>query len=309
MATTPVDDFDMPDLTDEMLMEFRPQTELAHTDLHMGTAHIKPVSKPKAKPVEIVEIKPSVKTNTKPSITLEYALTGLLEIEVSTVTEDNSIKPFSNFTLKPHDYQITAYNALKDKHRTVLQLPCGMGKTLISIMLSSHYDKVVFISPLKAFCDQNLKRFKEQLGGEYECNLVDSEGIRDSDALADILADTRQKQAFFVTYKSIDVVMKLYDMGLLDKANTLFIIDEFHNIPFDDAFTYDSEDEDYLDDDIESMEDDDISMENEEKEKHSDSEMESDSFCDDGDEREMDYYCLDSCKRLKQNFEEESFEA
>ena len=56
MATTPVDDFDMPDLTDEMLMEFRPQTELAHTDLHMGTAHIKPVSKPKAKPVDLVGI-------------------------------------------------------------------------------------------------------------------------------------------------------------------------------------------------------------------------------------------------------------
>jgi hypothetical protein len=36
MATTPVDDFDMPEMTDEMLMEFRPQTELAQTDLHMG---------------------------------------------------------------------------------------------------------------------------------------------------------------------------------------------------------------------------------------------------------------------------------
>jgi hypothetical protein len=56
MATTPNDDFDMPDLTDEMLMEFRPLTELAHTDLHMGAAVVRPVSKPKAEPVNLVGI-------------------------------------------------------------------------------------------------------------------------------------------------------------------------------------------------------------------------------------------------------------
>jgi len=53
MATTPHDDFDMPDLTDEMLMEFRPLTELAQTDLHMGAAVVRPVSKPKEKPVNL----------------------------------------------------------------------------------------------------------------------------------------------------------------------------------------------------------------------------------------------------------------
>ena len=56
MATTPNDDFDMPDLTDEMLMEFRPLTELAQTDLHMGAAVVCPVSKPKAEPVNLVGI-------------------------------------------------------------------------------------------------------------------------------------------------------------------------------------------------------------------------------------------------------------
>ena len=57
MATTPADDdFDMPDLTDEMLMEFKPLTDLAHTDLHMGTAQVKPVSKPSAEPVDLIGI-------------------------------------------------------------------------------------------------------------------------------------------------------------------------------------------------------------------------------------------------------------
>jgi hypothetical protein len=57
MATTPIDDdFDMPDLTDEMLMEFRPLTELAQTDLHMGAAVVKPFSPPKEEPVDLFGI-------------------------------------------------------------------------------------------------------------------------------------------------------------------------------------------------------------------------------------------------------------
>jgi hypothetical protein len=57
MATTPVDDdFDMPDLTDEMLIEFKPLTELAHTDLHMGSATVAPVKKAVAKPFDLGSI-------------------------------------------------------------------------------------------------------------------------------------------------------------------------------------------------------------------------------------------------------------
>jgi hypothetical protein len=54
MATTiDDDDFDMPELTDEMLMEFKPLTELAHTDLHMGAAVVRPFKKPAAKPLDL----------------------------------------------------------------------------------------------------------------------------------------------------------------------------------------------------------------------------------------------------------------
>ena len=57
MATTPVDDdFDMPEFTDEMMAEFRPLTELAQTDLHMGADVVRPVSKPKVEPVNLVSI-------------------------------------------------------------------------------------------------------------------------------------------------------------------------------------------------------------------------------------------------------------
>jgi hypothetical protein len=56
MATTLDDDFDMPDLTDEMIMEFKPLTELAHTDLHMGAAVVKPFSPPKKQSVDLFGI-------------------------------------------------------------------------------------------------------------------------------------------------------------------------------------------------------------------------------------------------------------
>jgi hypothetical protein len=50
------DDFDMPEMTDEILAEFRtpaPTPASTHTDLHMGAAVVRPVSKPKAKPFDI----------------------------------------------------------------------------------------------------------------------------------------------------------------------------------------------------------------------------------------------------------------
>jgi len=57
MATAPVDDdFDMPEMTDEMLMEFRPQTELAQTDMHMGAAVVRPGSQSKEEPVDLFSI-------------------------------------------------------------------------------------------------------------------------------------------------------------------------------------------------------------------------------------------------------------
>ena len=56
MATTLDDDFDMPELTDEMLVEFKPLTELAYTDLHMGAAQVQPFSAPEVEPFDWISI-------------------------------------------------------------------------------------------------------------------------------------------------------------------------------------------------------------------------------------------------------------
>lgn len=63
-----------------------------------------------------------------------------------TVTNDgknNWDKDYCSSKLKPRDYQKEAYNKLKGKDRAILQLPCGMGKTLISIMLAKDYNHVI----------------------------------------------------------------------------------------------------------------------------------------------------------------------
>ena len=208
-----------------------------------------------------------VKPVSKPEITLDFILGN---------HQDETL--FPTFTLQPRYYQLDAYKALKDKQRTVLQLPCGMGKTLISIMLSSHYNLVIFISPLKSYCQQNKERFEEQLP-DYKTEIVDSEGTRDTEKLKLILA-VGGKIALFATYKSVDVIMELWE----NVKHGYFIIDEMHNIPYDDAMIYDYlEDESNLEDDIEQNDeelnnaDEDLEEdEDEEEEEDDDAEMESD---------------------------------
>ena len=59
MATTPVDDdFDMPEMTDEILAEFHaPLPEvvapLIATDLHMGSGAVRPLSEPRVEPFDL----------------------------------------------------------------------------------------------------------------------------------------------------------------------------------------------------------------------------------------------------------------
>jgi len=63
MATTPVDDdFDMPEFTDEMMAEFHaplpevvaPLIVVIATDLHLGSGTVRPLSKPKMEPFDLI---------------------------------------------------------------------------------------------------------------------------------------------------------------------------------------------------------------------------------------------------------------
>ena len=128
--------------------------------------------------------------------------------------------------LNPYDYQVEAYDKLKNKQRSILQLPCGMGKTLIAIMWAKQFDVVVIFSPLKQHAQQNLERFKNELNDYDQYILVDSDGIRDVRQLIPLMIN--KKIIFSVTYKSIDIINKLALFG-----NVGVVIDEFHNLTYD----------------------------------------------------------------------------
>ncbi len=173
-----------------------------------------------------------------------YNLDKDLNIDNIEINENNSI-------LEPFQYQIDAYEALKGKHRTVLQMACGTGKTLVSILLAKDYKQNIIISPLKAYCEQNMERFTSQMPEEYKMLIID--GDNDGRNIHKIIEfiKNNEKICLFVTYKSIDIINKLIsyvdDNNDIKLLNDYFvIIDEFHNISYQDVYElYDISDESY----------------------------------------------------------------
>lgn len=131
-------------------------------------------------------------------------------------------------TIIPYDYQLEAINKFKNHYenynRGILSLPCGCGKTFISFNIAINYDKIIIISPLREFAFQNLNRFIEY-GYNEKSLLVDSDGTRDFEEIQNFIAKN-QKFLISTTYKSLDIISNL----LNSFENSLFIIDEFHNI-------------------------------------------------------------------------------
>jgi len=150
---------------------------------------------------------------------------------------DNIYKPVkteSNTKQIPFDYQLEAITALKGKQRTVCQIPCGCGKTLIAIKLCETYKQNIIIAPLKSYCEQNLERFQSQMDGSYEMMVVDSDGDgRNIDKIQEFIK-ANKKFCLFTTFKSVDIINKLINNGLLKKDEYFIVIDEFHNISIND---------------------------------------------------------------------------
>ena len=69
------------------------------------------------------------------------------------ILNNNQKESYSNLIDKPYDYQVIAFQNIKkefeNKNRAILQLPCGLGKTLISMIVGLDYDQVIILSPLK----------------------------------------------------------------------------------------------------------------------------------------------------------------
>ena len=173
----------------------------------------------------------------------EYNLNGILYYNgnLSQRVKDlsNRVKlinmPFNNQTIKTHlvenkliiprEYQIQAYNKLKDYNKCILQLPCGMGKTFTASLLAKDYDNIIILSPLRSLAQQLLNNFKEYLYNEYNPILISMDGYRNIETINKFIKD---KNIISSTYDSSDVIIQIIDK----LKNVLLIIDEFHNLSF-----------------------------------------------------------------------------
>ena len=116
---------------------------------------------------------------------------------------------------QPRNYQIEAYNKFIEKG--ILQLPCGMGKTLIACMIASNYDNIIILSPLRNYAVQLLEKFKEYFEDTYNYLLLSMDGERSIDI-------HNQKNIISSTFCSVSLLLNLK----LD--NSIIIVDEFHNL-------------------------------------------------------------------------------
>lgn len=143
----------------------------------------------------------------------------------------NSIGANNCNIIESRAYQIEAYDMLKNKNRSILNLPCGMGKTYTSYLLAKDYDNVIFFAPTKELCLQTLNVYKNYLK-LYNHILISSDGTRN---LSNI--KLKNKNVIISTFKSCDVVNKI-----IKKINDPYIIiDEFHNLSANDILNKNNE--------------------------------------------------------------------
>jgi superfamily II DNA or RNA helicase len=149
------------------------------------------------------------------------------------IQESASSDLVEEMQITPYAYQTDAVDAfnkhfveLKQK-RGILSLPCGCGKTFTSYLIAQGYEQIVILSPLRAFADQNLKRYIEYGYDETKTLLVDSDGERNIFAITKFIKDN-PRMLISTTYKSMDIISLCLD--IFNKDRTLFIIDEFHNL-------------------------------------------------------------------------------
>ena len=137
--------------------------------------------------------------------------------------------------INPYPYQLEAYEKIKNhflnNNRGILSLPCGCGKTYISYLISQKYSHIIILSPLKEFTKQNLNKFIEYGYDKSNSLLVDTDGNRDIKYIKEFI-NNHKNLVISTTYLSMDLIIECLDLF----KNSLFIIDEFHNLSKSNIF-------------------------------------------------------------------------
>ena len=130
---------------------------------------------------------------------------------------------------KPRDYQLEAYNKLKDTNKSILSMPCGTGKTFVSFLLSLDYKNIIILTPLISTTEQMFTHYKNYYSYYKDINYV----LINCNAERNInnIKFNENKNIIASTYDSSDIIIKLLSKVKID--DTLIIIDEFHNLSQD----------------------------------------------------------------------------
>jgi len=159
----------------------------------------------------------------------EYDLNGIVVYsnEISSRIKDLSNKvqyihiPYNNqiidvnynflniINIKSREYQIEAYDLLKNENRSILSLPSGMGKTYTSFLIAKEYDNIIYISPLRFLAKQILDQVYDYSNKSYNPILISSDEIRNTDIIEQILMN---KNLLSITFDSVDILIKIIEL-------------------------------------------------------------------------------------------------
>ncbi len=132
----------------------------------------------------------------------------------------------SNKDIKPRDYQIEAYNKLQNEHRSILEMPCGTGKTLITYLISLNYKNIILLSPLISTTEQLITHYKNYYSMCKEpinYSVINSQNTRDINNIE----ISQNKNIIGSTFQSCDIINKLLEKL---EGSIFIIIDECHNL-------------------------------------------------------------------------------
>jgi superfamily II DNA or RNA helicase len=134
-------------------------------------------------------------------------------------------KNLTNINYIPREYQIKAYNKIKESKRSILALPCGTGKTYISYLYSLDFDNIIILTPLIATTEQIYKHYKNYYSNNENINYI----LLNCKAKRKIIKeDLKNKNIICSTYDSSIIINKI--IKNIDLNKTLIVIDEFHNL-------------------------------------------------------------------------------
>lgn len=134
---------------------------------------------------------------------------------------DTNFNILNKCEMNPRDYQLEAYNLLKNEERSILSLPCGMGKTYTAFMIGKEYDNIIIISPLRFLAKQSLDQMYEYSDKSYNPILLSIDGERN---INNIILENQN--IISSTYDSVDILLEI--LNKID--NKIVIVDEFHNL-------------------------------------------------------------------------------